>query len=284
LNLSISRQNFSEWCSNSDRCTLVMGVLNVTPDSFSDGGEFFSAQSAIKHGLSLIEDGAEIIDIGGESTRPGAESLTIDNELNRVLPVIEEIRKRNNEILISIDTYKSEVAKQAIECGADIVNDISGFTMDSKMPTIVSDYGVPVILMHIKGNPKTMQNNPEYDDVIEEINSYFRNQISIAKAAKINPEKIILDPGIGFGKNLEHNFSILNRLNQLCVHGYPIMIGTSRKSFIGLTLDLPPNDRVEGTAATVSVGIMNGARIIRVHDVKEMKRVVTIVEKIRLAI
>ncbi len=261
-----------------------MGVLNVTPDSFSDGGEFFSAQSAIKHGLSLIEDGAEIIDIGGESTRPGAESLTIDNELNRVLPVIEEIRKRNNEILISIDTYKSEVAKQAIECGADIVNDISGFTMDSKMPTIVSDYGVPVILMHIKGNPKTMQNNPEYDDVIEEINSYFRNQISIAKAAKINPEKIILDPGIGFGKNLEHNFSILNRLNQLCVHGYPIMIGTSRKSFIGLTLDLPPNDRVEGTAATVSVGIMNGARIIRVHDVKEMKRVVTIVEKIRLAI
>ena len=156
--------------------------------------------------------------------------------------------------------------------------------MDSKMPTIVSDYGVPIILMHIKGNPKTMQNNPEYDDVIEEINSYFLNQISIAKAAKINPEKIILDPGIGFGKNLEHNFSILNRLNELCVHGYPIMIGTSRKSFIGLTLDLPPNDRVEGTAATVSVGIMNGARIIRVHDVKEMKRVVTIVEKIRLAI
>lgn len=261
-----------------------MGVLNITPDSFSDGGQFFSSQSAINHGLSLIDDGAAIIDIGGESTRPGADPLTIDEELNRVLPVIEGIRKKNNEVLISIDTYKSKVAKEAIECGADIVNDISGFSLDLKMPNIVSDYDVPVILMHMKGNPKNMQDNPHYNDIIGEINSYFSEKISIAKAAKIKPEKIILDPGIGFGKNIEHNFIILQKLNQFCVHGYPIMIGTSRKSFIGLTLDLPPDDRLEGTAATVSIGIMNGARIVRVHDVKEIKRVVTVVEKIRQAI
>ncbi len=261
-----------------------MGVLNITPDSFSDGGQFFSSQSAINHGLSLIDDGAAIIDIGGESTRPGADPLTIDEELNRVLPVIEGIRKKNNEVLISIDTYKSKVAKEAIECGADIVNDISGFSLDLEMPNIVADYDVPVILMHMKGNPKNMQDNPHYNDIIEEINSYFSEKISIAKAAKIKSEKIILDPGIGFGKNIEHNFIILQKLNQFCVHGYPIMIGTSRKSFIGLTLDLPPDDRLEGTAATVSIGIMKGARIVRVHDVKEIKRVVTVVEKIRQAI
>jgi len=261
-----------------------MGVLNITPDSFSDGGQFFSSQSAINHGLSLIDDGAVIIDIGGESTRPGADPLTIDEELNRVLPVIEGIRKKNNEVLISIDTYKSKVAKEAIECGADIVNDISGFSLDLEMPNIVADYDVPVILMHMKGNPKNMQDNPHYNDIIEEINIYFSEKISIAKAAKIKPEKIILDPGIGFGKNIEHNFIILQKLNQFRVHGYPIMIGTSRKSFIGLTLDLPPDDRLEGTAATVSIGIMNGARIVRVHDVKEIKRVVTVVEKIRQAI
>ena len=283
LNPSLTRHTFSDWCRNPNRETLVMGILNVTPDSFSDGGQFFSVEAAIEHGQSLINDGADIIDIGGESTRPGADPLSIEDELERVIPVIKSIRKDHNDILISIDTYKSEVAQQAIEAGADIVNDVSGFVMDPKMPTAIANFNAFVIVMHMKGTPTNMQENPSYDDLIVDISSFFLYQINIAKTTGIPTDKIILDPGIGFGKTAAHNFTIIQKLNRFCELGFPIMIGPSRKSFIGTTLDLPPSERIEGTAAAVSAGILNGARIVRVHDVKEMKRVVAITEKIRTA-
>jgi dihydropteroate synthase len=283
LNPSLTRHTFSDWCRNPNRETLVMGIVNVTPDSFSDGGQFFSVEAAIEHGQSLIDDGADIIDIGGESTRPGADPLSIGDELERVIPVIKSIRKDHNDILISIDTYKSEVAQQAIEAGADIVNDVSGFVMDPKMPTAIANFNAFVILMHMKGTPTNMQENPSYDDLIVDISSFFLYQINIAKTTGIPTDKIILDPGIGFGKTADHNFTIIQKLNEFCELDFPIMIGPSRKSFIGTTLDLPPSERIEGTAAAVSAGILNGARIVRVHDVKEMKRVVAITEKIRTA-
>ena len=258
-----------------------MGIVNVTPDSFSDGGQFYQAESAIDHGLSLIKDGADILDIGGESTRPGAESISKDEEFNRILPVIKGLRKIDQEILISIDTTKSAVAAKAIEAGADIVNDISGLTLDKKMAKVVSKLDIPVVIMHLNGSPATMQKNPHYENLVGEISSFFLNRINVAKAAGIQSNKIILDPGIGFGKTMVHNFTLIQKLNKFCELGFPILIGPSRKAFIGTTL--PPNERVEGTAAAVSAGILNGARIVRVHDVKEMKRVVTITEKIRTA-
>ncbi|MGY8787166.1 MAG: dihydropteroate synthase [Fidelibacterota bacterium] len=279
----VSRTNFTDWCLNSHRETLIMGIVNVTPDSFSDGGQFYQAESAIDHGLSLIKEGAEILDIGGESTRPGAESISKDEELNRILPVIKGLRKIDQEILISIDTTKSAVAAKAIEAGADIVNDISGLTLDKKMAKVVSKLDIPVVIMHLNGSPATMQKNPHYENLVGEISSFFLNRINVAKAAGIQSNKIILDPGIGFGKTMVHNFTLIQKLNKFCELGFPILIGPSRKAFIGTTLDLPTNERVEGTAAAVSAGILNGARIVRVHDVKEMKRVVTITEKIRTA-
>jgi len=260
-----------------------MGIVNVTPDSFSDGGQFYQAESAIDHGLSLIKDGAEILDIGGESTRPGAESISKDEEFNRILPVIKGLRKIDQEILISIDTTKSAVAAKAIEAGADIVNDISGLTFDKRMAKVVSKLDIPVVIMHLNGSPATMQKNPHYENLVGEISSFFLNRINVAKAAGIQSNKIILDPGIGFGKTMVHNFTLIQKLNKFCELGFPILIGPSRKAFIGTTLDLPTNERVEGTAAAVSASILNGARIVRVHDVKEMKRVVTITEKIRTA-
>ena len=260
-----------------------MGIVNVTPDSFSDGGQYFSTDSAVNHAMSLINDGADILDIGGESTRPGAAPLYVDDEVNRILPVIKSIREKDSVVLISIDTTKSVVAKLAVEAGADIVNDISGFTLDKRMPAIVAELDVPVILMHMKGTPKNMQNDPAYADLIGEISSFFLTQINVAKSADVSSVKIILDPGIGFGKTIAHNFVLIQKLKEFCDLGYPVLIGPSRKAFIGTILDLPPNDRIEGTAAAVSACILNGARIVRVHDVKEMKRVVTITEKIRTA-
>ncbi len=260
-----------------------MGIINVTPDSFSDGGKYFRKNSAVNHAMSLIKDGADILDIGGESSRPGAAPISVKDELNRILPVIKLIRKTDSVVLISIDTTKSVVAKQAVEAGADIVNDISGFSLDKNMPSVVSSLDVPVVLMHMKGTPLTMQKKPHYDNLVGEISSFFLSQINVAKSAGIKTEKIILDPGIGFGKTLDHNFTIIQKLNEFCELGYPVLIGPSRKAFIGSMLGLPSHDRIEGTSAAVSAGILNGARIVRVHDVKEMKRVVTITEKIRTA-
>ena len=274
-------ESFQDWCLNPKRETLVMGIVNVTPDSFSDGGKFFSPEVAISHASKLITQGADIIDIGGESTRPGAKLVSESEELKRVIPVIEKIRIDNPTILISIDTTKASVAKYAVEAGADIVNDVSGLSFDNNMAGIVQSLHVPVVIMHMKGNPQNMQLNPKYKDIVNEIIDFFKIRIKIAIQSGINRSMIILDPGIGFGKTVDHNFELLSRLNEFNVLELPIMIGPSRKSFIGITLDLPPADRVEGTAAAVSAGVMNGASIVRVHDVKSMKRVVKIIEKVR---
>lgn len=274
-------ESFQDWCLNPKRETLVMGIVNVTPDSFSDGGKFFSPEVAISHAFNLIRQGADIIDIGGESTRPGAEQVSESEELKRVIPVIEKIRTNNPTILISIDTTKASVAKHAVEAGADIINDVSGLSFDNNMIGIVESFNIPVVIMHMKGNPQNMQLNPEYKDIVNEILDFFKMKIKIAIQSGINRSMIILDPGIGFGKTVEHNFELLSRLNEFNVLELPIMIGPSRKSFIGITLDLPPEDRLEGTAAAVSAGVMNGASIVRVHDVKSMKRVVRIIEKVR---
>ena len=274
-------ESFHDWCLNPKRETLVMGIVNVTPDSFSDGGKFFSPEVAISHASKLITQGADIIDIGGESTRPGAELVSETEELKRVIPVIEKVRIDNPTILISIDTTKASVAKYAVEAGADIINDVSGLSFDNNMTGTVESLNVPIVIMHMKGNPQNMQLNPKYKDIVNEIIDFFKTKIKIAIQSGINRSMIILDPGIGFGKTVDHNFELLSRLNEFNVLELPIMIGPSRKSFIGITLDLPPEDRVEGTAAAVSAGVMNGASIVRVHDVKSMKRVVKIIEKVR---
>jgi len=258
--------------------TYVMGILNVTPDSFSDGGRYFTLDLALEHALKMIEDGADIIDVGGESTRPGSDPVPIEEELRRVIPVIKELAKRT-KVPISIDTYKSEVARRALDNGALIVNDISGLRFDEKMTEVVAEYKASVVLMHIKGTPKTMQQNPEYKDVISEIYSYLSESVNLALSAGI--KQIIVDPGIGFGKRLIDNLEIIRRLREFKSLGYPILIGVSRKSFIGNILNLPVDQRLEGTAGAVAISVWNGANIVRVHDVKEMVRVVRIVDAIK---
>ena len=259
--------------------TLIMGILNVTPDSFSDGGKFDTPEQAVAYAIKMVEDGAHIIDIGGESTRPGAKPVSLDEELNRTAPVIEAIRNQS-DCIISIDTYKSEVAAGALDAGANMVNDISGFTFDEGMAPLVSEKGVPVVIMHIKGRPMDMQKTPNYDHLIREIKEYFTVQIARAKEAGIHDYNIILDPGIGFGKRLEDNFELIRELKQICAMGYPVLIGPSRKSFIGMVLNLPVAERLEGTLASITAGVMNGSRIVRVHDVIATHRTVTITEKI----
>lgn len=259
--------------------TLVMGILNVTPDSFSDGGKFYDPDRAVEHALAMDEAGADIIDVGGESTRPGAEPVPLEEELRRVIPVLEALSGRV-KALLSIDTYKSEVAEAALEAGAHIVNDISGLGFDPEMAPLVARWGAGLVIMHIKGTPKTMQQNPWYQDVVGEISGYFAERLRLAEEAGISLDQIVLDPGIGFGKRLDDNFELLRRLSEFRRFGRPILIGPSRKSFIGLTLGLPPEERLEGTAAAVAVGIANGADIVRVHDVPEMLRVVRIADRI----
>jgi len=261
------------------RRTLIMGILNVTPDSFSDGGLYASVESAVEHAERMVSEGADIIDVGGESTRPGAESVPAEDEIRRILPVIEKLTKIT-KIPISIDTYKSSVARRALEAGACIINDISALRGDPDMAYVAAEAGVSVALMHMKGTPKDMQVNPHYDDPINEITSFFRERIQAAVDAGISPDQIIIDPGIGFGKTAEHNLEIIRRLREFKSLGKPILIGTSRKSFIGKVLDLPVDDRLEGTAATVAVSICNGADIVRVHDVKEMLRVARMTDAI----
>lgn len=274
----MNRQEFQSWLKHQSH-TLIMGILNMTPDSFSDGGQFKSHDKAIDHALKMVEEGANIIDIGGESTRPGAESVQLEEELSRTIPIIEAIRLKS-DCLISIDTYKSKVAKAALVSGADMVNDISGLTFDHNMASLVAKRNVPVIIMHIKGKPGDMQKNPNYDNLIKEIKAFFEVQIAIAKKAGIDSGNIILDPGIGFGKRLEDNFEIIRELGQISTMGYPVLLGPSRKSFIGFTLDLPIEERIEGTLASITAGVINGARIVRVHDIRATRRTLTITEKI----
>jgi len=259
--------------------TFVMGIINTSPDSFSGDG-LNSVDDAVRQAERFIREGADILDVGGQSTRPGAEAIDAGEEISRTAPLIKELSSKF-DVPVSIDTYKSEVARAALENGAAMINDISAFHFDEKMAGLASVYGVPVILMHIKGIPETMQKGEiVYDDVIGSIKKYLNRAVKSALEAGIREDMIILDPGIGFGKTVEHNLIILKRLAELKELGKPLLVGVSRKSFIGKTLNLPENERIEGTAAAVSAAIMNGADIIRVHDVAEMKRVAVMTDAI----
>ncbi|RAV09669.1 dihydropteroate synthase [Paenibacillus contaminans] len=252
--------------------TLIMGILNMTPDSFSDGGSYASTEKAIERARQMVAEGADIIDIGGESTRPGAEKVSLEEELRRVLPVIEALREAVG-VPISVDTYKPEVAKRSLEAGAHIINDIWGFKDSPAMARIAAEYDCPVILMH---NRTDMNYGAFVPDVIADL----QESVRLALASGVRAERIILDPGIGFAKNYEHNLYLMNHLNGIVALGYPVLLGTSRKSFIQRTLQLPAEDVVEGTSATVAIGIAQGCQIIRVHDVKQMKRVAAMTEAI----
>jgi dihydropteroate synthase len=262
--------------------TLLMGVLNVTPDSFSDGGIFFDKEKAIAHGLKMVEEGADFIDIGGESTRPGSKPLGLDEELRRVIPVIESLAK-DVDVPISIDTYKSAVAKKAIDAGAQIINDISGLHLDPSLSQVAAKEDVPLVLMHIRGNPETMQKKIHYESLFSEIIQYLKDSIQRAESAGVDPEQIIIDPGIGFGKTVEDNLLILKNLQEFKILGKPLLLGTSRKSFIGKILNADVTERLEGTLSTIVVGVLNGAHIIRCHDVIQAKRAIAIADAVRQA-
>jgi dihydropteroate synthase len=274
-------EEYYQWQSVGYPRTLLMGILNVTPDSFSDGGQYFKTSAALQHARDMIQNGADIIDIGGESTRPGADPVAPEEELNRIIPLIQDLRSEFDG-LISVDTYKSSVAEQALESGASLINDISGLSFDPQMARVAAQAAVPVVIMHIKGTPRDMQTDPRYSDLMDEIKTYFRTRIEQALNAGIKPENIILDPGIGFGKRLEDNFELIRKLEQIVAMGYPVLLGPSRKSLIGQVLNLPVEERLEGTAAAVTAGVLAGARIMRVHDVQAMKRVITIADKIAI--
>jgi dihydropteroate synthase len=269
---------FKEYTMRFEK-TRIMGILNITPDSFSDGGLFEDVDAAVTHGKKMVSDGADFIDVGGESSRPGAVTLSDEEELARILPVV--VRLINEvSVPISIDTYKPQVAAACLKAGAHCINDITGL-INPQMRKVVAQYDVPVIVMHMKGTPKTMQLNPIYQDVLGEIKQFFQDRIAAAHASGI--KQIIIDPGIGFGKTVEHNLQILNHLSTFQTLDCPILVGPSRKSFLGTITGLSVTERLEGTVAAVSVAIINGAHIIRVHDVKECRRAVQIVDAIRSA-
>jgi dihydropteroate synthase len=262
--------------------TLIMGVLNVTPDSFSDGGKFLDAGSAIEHALAMERAGAALLDIGGESTRPGSSATPAMDELARVLPVLEGLRGVL-KIPISIDTQKCEVAEAALEAGAEIVNDISGLKSDPRLAELAARRRVPLILMHLRGEPRTMQKVGFARDVMKDVEQSLRKSIAIARKAGVAKSQIILDPGIGFGKSFAQNYELLEKLPQLAKLGFPLLVGTSRKGFLGATLahdgkSAPPEERIWGTAATVTASILAGARIVRVHDVPEMVQVARVAD------
>lgn len=264
----------------SSNSTLLMGVLNVTPDSFSDGGRFFDKDTAVEHAAQMAADGADIIDVGGESTKPGSREVTAEEEMRRVIPVIEKLTS-TIKAEISIDTRKSRVAEAALKAGASIINDVSGLRHDKDMAKVAAKYQAGMILMHMRGNPENMQDSPRYSDLIGEIKEGLRLSALEAFAAGVNKGFVAIDPGIGFGKTVENNLEILNRLDEFKDLGLPICVGTSRKSFIGKLLDRPTaDDRLAGTIATCVAAVMKGARIIRVHDVKAVRDAVTITEKI----
>ena len=247
--------------------TLVMGILNVTPDSFSDGGDFSNPETAVERALEMVDQGADIIDIGGESTRPGADRICATDEINRTVPIIETIRK-HSDIPISIDTTKSEVALQAMEAGADIINDISAFETDSSMAAVAAQTNAGVILMHMKGSPKSMQDSPGYGDVVSEVHGYLRSRAEFATNHGIGRNHIVLDPGIGFGKTVEHNLELLRHLPALAACGSPILVGASRKSFIGRILEKEnPSERLVGSLGIAAWSVVQGTHILRVHDV-----------------
>jgi dihydropteroate synthase len=286
LSLAVNNLDF-DWGAR----TYVMGILNLTPDSFSGDG-LLSAEavrSALQQARDFVAAGADILDVGGESTRPGAEPVGVDDELGRVIPIIRSLAAELPETVISIDTYKARVADAALDAGAHIVNDVWGLRADPDLAGVVAERNVPVILMHNRSNPKTAEIRDrlggryvgvEYDDLLEDVKSELMESVAIARKAGIADEFIILDPGIGFGKTVEQNLDLLNRLDEIRALGFPVLLGPSRKSFIGYTLDLPPDQRVEGTGATISVGITRGADIVRVHDMEAMTRVARMTDAI----
>jgi dihydropteroate synthase len=257
---------------------LIMGVLNVTPDSFSDGGLHFSLRDAVDAAQRMTDEGADIIDVGGESTRPGAESVSVEEEIQRVAPVVAELTRRG--IRVSIDTSKAAVAQAAIRSGADFVNDVTAFS-DPQMAQICCEAGCEVALMHLRGTPRTMQIDPVYDDVAREVCDYLVARAKYAESAGVKPEKIWIDPGIGFGKTVEHNLTLLRETSVLVATGYPVLVGASRKSFIGRVLGtMEMADRLEGTLAAHAVAVNGGARMVRVHDVQAHRRFFDMVERI----
>ena len=262
--------------------TLVVGILNVTPDSFSDGGRFLDRATAVTHATRMVEDGADILDVGGESTRPGSTPVSADEELERVHPVIERLAELHPAVPISIDTRKANVAAEALDAGATIVNDVSGGA-DPAMFDVVRDREAAVVLMHMRGDPTTMQEAPHYDDVVGEVHEYLRQRIEAAELAGIDPERIAIDPGIGFGKNLDHNLELMHGVDALLDLGRPVLVGPSRKKFIGTILDLPVEERVEGTVGAVVWMVARGAHLVRVHDVKEVVRAVRVSDSIARA-
>jgi dihydropteroate synthase len=262
--------------------TLVMGVLNVTPDSFSDGGKYAQPELAIEQALAMEQAGADILDVGGESTRPGSEEISASQELDRILPVLEALRGRL-KIPISVDTRRATVADLALRAGAEIINDVSGLKNEARMAGIAAKFGVPLILMHMRGEPATMQRGPFARNVMKDVTRGLRESVAKARKAGVAKSQIILDPGIGFGKSHSQNYELLQKLPQLAVLGYPLLVGTSRKGFLGTTLardgkPVPPEERIWGTAATVTASILGGAHIVRVHDVAEMAQVARVAD------
>lgn len=267
------------WAFQCKTTPVIMGILNVTPDSFSDGGRHRSTEDAVDHARLMIEEGADIIDVGGESTRPFSEPVAEKEELHRVIPVIERLHEIPGAF-ISVDTYKANVAREALKAGADMVNDISGLTYDDAMAGVIAGNDAHAVIMHIKGKPRDMQENPRYDDVVGEISAFLHERVEYAVRSGVDREKIVIDPGIGFGKRVEDNLRILKMLRAFHELGRPVLIGTSMKSFIGKITDMPLEERVEGTLASLAVAIMNGADVLRVHDVRRAKKVLKIVKAV----
>ena len=258
----------------------IMGVLNVTPDSFSDGGRYFAPDLAVEHALAMVEQGADLLDIGAESSRPGADPVDVSEEIRRLIPVVQEVCRRV-PVPISVDTQKASVARLALDAGAAIINDISALRSDPVMGQIIAASGAALVLMHMQGTPKDMQQAPRYECVIEDVRTFFEERMRAATDIGIQPDRILLDPGIGFGKHFEHNLTLLGRLNDFRTLGRPIMIGVSRKAFIGRVLGRGVGERLMGTAGAVAAAVLHGARVVRVHDVAEMRDVVKMVQAIQ---
>lgn len=292
LRVFLDNQEREEFIIDTPRCkmilggrTLIMGILNVTPDSFFDGGKYTAQEQALAYGIKMVEEGADLIDVGGESTRPkgvygeGAQPVSAEEEMARVLPIIQALSSVI-EAPISIDTYKAEVAEAALRAGASMINDISGLRFDPKMAEVAAHYQAPLVLMHSKGTPQTMQQDPAYENLMDEIYRHLQGQMQIALQAGVPRELIIIDPGMGFGKRLRDNYEILRRLPELRGLGCPLLAGPSRKAFVGKTLNLPPEQRFEGTAAASALAAMKGVHILRVHDVAKIRRVAQIADLI----
>jgi dihydropteroate synthase len=260
----------------------VMGVLNVTPDSFSDGGMFVHPEAALRQGVAMAEDGAAIVDVGGESTRPGSDPVTVEQEIGRVVPIVEALSGRV-AARISVDTSKAEVARRALAAGAAIVNDVSALRVDAGMVEVVAEADCPVCLMHMLGAPKTMQADPRYENVVDEVLGFLEGRLAFAVAGGVREEQVLLDPGIGFGKTLEHNLLLLRHLDRFTALGRPVVLGTSRKRFLGAILDAEPQDRLIGTVATTVMGALAGAAVFRVHDVRPNVEALRVTEAVRYA-